>query len=440
MQRVSGHSRLIFVVLLGSLILILIKPTLFSVLNRTDGLGLSMDYGIPTRWHAKESDPRSPFVMIPENSIGLDFLTFDSYVRVAGMQTKIYKWVSPVDPLGRSYHYPPLLTLAHMWVLLFTTKAAVGLWSLAVLALIYLNAYFWFEASQKWFRDEKFSMHSKSNMLLAGLFTLSYPSVFSYERGQNDVLILLLISVMAVLLNRRKWFCLGTVISLSVLMKVYPAFIFVPFFFFSLFCILSGLVRRKGMNVGLRLMAGLFFGVLIVVLPLYSQHLYFLTVTLPALTVLTEELPGCLICHSIPIAFGSRGTVLATGLWILVSGCLVHFLYRWTICKELRFRVPSFLAFTWITALMIYFPRTSFDYSLILLIPLFAVISISSEQIRGAAVRLGLLLLLLGFALPRWVHGIFFEANSFSSFLALQVLGLVLVGFCLIRLAVTKRN
>ena len=183
-----------------------------------------MDFGIPTKWYGSPSDMRPDCAGVPENSIGLDFLNIDSCLRSLGTGPELYMRDCPCDPFRRPYTYPPLMTFLFSWVLWVSTPTAVKIWTSLVFALVFLNAYllcgFW-----------RPDVSPRRRALVSLLLTFSYPSVFSYQRGNHDVLVLSLLTAGAFLFREKHWFRLGALLALAGLLKIYPAPLFVSMAF-----------------------------------------------------------------------------------------------------------------------------------------------------------------------------------------------------------------
>jgi len=178
-RELLKSRNLAILVLVSSLFLILARPAIMTIMDRKDlGFNLNLDYGFSMDWYKDRWDKRPLRMALPEDSIGLDYLNIDSCLRSNGLRPEIYEWNCVGDPFARPYTYPPLLTIAFLWILLFPTKVALGLWCVAVLVLIFANAYFWAVFGKKCLAGQGFSFSFNRGLVFAALFTMSYPSVF----------------------------------------------------------------------------------------------------------------------------------------------------------------------------------------------------------------------------------------------------------------------
>jgi len=228
LKRMSFSRSLLPAILLTALLLAIAKPALYFILGHSDSTSnLNISYGIPTQWFKNSDDPRRPGVKVAEGSIGLDFLNVDTYIRCSGFGPNIYSDECWGDPLGRPYTYPPLLTLMFAWVLLVSTAKAVALWSLTLLLLIFGCVWWWGTHTTKFSSNRE--MPACSPIIFALILSCSYPSVFSFERGNSDICVLVLISALTICISRKFWFLCGLLSSVVFFMKIYPIFVVIAF-------------------------------------------------------------------------------------------------------------------------------------------------------------------------------------------------------------------
>ncbi|MEI8345603.1 MAG: glycosyltransferase family 87 protein, partial [Candidatus Omnitrophota bacterium] len=398
-------------------------------------------FGVPVQWYKSPFDPRPAHMALPENSRGLDFLNVDCCMRCRGTGKDIYRQSGcPGDPFGRPYTYPPLLTCLFYWIFLLNTAQAAALWSWAVLGLIFANACFWFYA--KGFRPggENGGLILKRPFLLALLFTASYPSIFAFERGNHDVWVLLFVSGLAWCLARQRWLAAGLTASLAALVKVYPFLLLIPLIAFCAAALLLWLGFRKTvlLDAGFKMLLGAGLGLAAGIGVFYEPTVEYATRMLPMLAKLKLTDPANLFSHSLPAAFGSAGTLGFACLWGVGTFALVLFLVRWILNSEKGGRGNVALAFSYLGALMVYLANTSYDYNLIMLIPLLACWMSHPRTHQDPLATTGILLLLLGAALPRWIQPACAGSLKFSFYLALQCAGWSLIGLRLLILAASE--
>ena len=359
-----------------------------------------MDFGIPTQWYGSPSDFRPDCVGVPENSIGLDFLNIDRCLKSLGTETALYKRDCPCDPFRRPYTYPPLMTFLFLWVFWVSTAVSVKIWTTAVLTLILLNVYLWLGF---WKADISVPRRLAACVLL----TFSYPSLFSYQRGQQDVWLLFLMAACAVFLKHQRWFWLGAALAAAGLLKIYPAPLFVSLGLVFIFLPAARSFWAGG-AVALALGVGLFF----------ETTLYYVQHTLPLLSHLAFTKPNNVHSHSLTVALGGWGVACFALLW--AAGMVI----LWQALKKKS--ADALPAFLFLAGLSVYLPRTSYDYNLILWIPVFAGYLSGREKTVDVIEWAGVTLLALGVFLPRWLQNLVWPDCPQSVFLWLQLGGMAL--------------
>jgi len=228
----------------------------------------------------------------------------------------------------------------------------------------------------------------------------------------------------------------------NVLLKIYPLFLFLTCFTFIAVSFLSGLKHKSSefKMMGIRFVQGCFVAVLVIVGPLFAHYGFYVNKVLPVLSKIYFTKADCVECHSWPVAYGRAGILLFFVLWVVTTLCFSVFATRWVRTREGRDLAYASMSFTLVMALMVYIPNTSYDYSLILLIPLFSVLSFSAELESDALLKAGFITLLLGALLPRWIHTLLFWELSFSTLLVLQTAGLIILSLTLVRRAMGTRT
>lgn len=430
-EAIRKYNRRSFLigVLLFSITLAVAKPFFGNLSNRPGaGLNSLIDFGFPTQWYAVPKQASPPGVALPADSIGLDFLNFDTYVRNFGLSPQIYKTISLGDPYGRPYVYPPLLTLFFQWVKIFTTPEAVVLWAVTTLILIFINSYFWFEFAGSSLQGKKFSFFSSLSAFIALLFTFSYPSIFLFERGNIHALIFSIVSLIAWMLWKKQWFWVGFLSSLAFLSIIYPIMILLACAAVVGFFIYVG-IQSKDMSflkIAASMALGILCGFIFVLVPLWSLYREYFSRLKGTIHYLQSHIGSdFIISHSMPAAYGFLGMILSYGLCLAALGAFVYFVYR-SLCG-VKNEEWFIRALTSIMAGMVYVPQRSFDYNLVLLIPIFSILLFEKVRNYDWLAYVGAILLIIGYALPRWLQGIFLGNKTISAFLILQTLGLWLI-------------
>lgn len=428
------------------LVLAFAKPALLHVLGvpNIQQRTLAPDFGIP---QAKWIKVRVPSVPMPEStgvvdgymnwpSIGLDFKCVDVHLRCAGPGRGIYDdKCSAADPMKRKFLYPPLMAYLFVWVLWLTPGVALGLWSLLVLAGSFAAA---------WILARAFRVSGEDRaapaLQTAVLFTLFYPVLFAFERGNNDVWVLLLYTAAVLGWMREKMWLTGLCVALAAMIKIYPAAL-------GCGCVVAGLAMlRSDRKRALAWLGGLGGGVLAVLIPLgrdYSDFLFkhFLSTIRqrynePVLAPLSlpkfdphSNIMGSSLDHAFRMSYGSAGTWLGIALWAAVLAVWCGLVWR---KNEPAVRQQhALLAFLFLAALCTYLvPGTeSFDYNLVTAIPLFVYFVYFKPVTVPVLFGAGASLWVLGAALPRWANEFIFgfPERSFSVPLVFQVTGMCLI-------------
>jgi hypothetical protein len=426
LNQESALGRWIMAILAASLILAFARPS-FSYLTHRDNvmaLGLSADYGIPAvRWvkiRVPESElpPGSPPQILKFPSIGLDFNCVDTYLRCAGPGVQIYKKDCPGDLFGRFFMYPPLMSYLFAWIPLVSKETAMGIWTMFVLIGVFASV--WVVAAV--IRKLTLSTVVVRPILLAVAVTLSYPTMMAYERGNNDVWVLLIYAAATVALVFGKSFWTAFFVSVAVMLKLYPAPLLLT-------CGIIGLLHfRHDRRQTLMWLAGAAAGIAVIAIPLFSDYRYYLFEHYLARTSYSIA-PGSFMDHSLIISYGITGAVIGGLLWILAMLSWCRSALELDEASDRKQR--TLLAFTFLAALCTYLhPRTeSFDYNLITAFPLLVCLVYAEPRSGALLLKVGAVLWTAGIALPRWINLIVFNLpeRTFSAFLILQTIGLICI-------------
>jgi hypothetical protein len=172
---------------------------------------------------------------------------------------------------------------------------------------------------------------------------------------------------------------------------------------------------------------------------MFPQHWYYFTKVLIPYARADEMPPETFIYHSLPAAFGFAGLCAWVFLWLILTW---GFVSSTVFARDPKAgRQKSFFCFVLLAAWMVFAAKTSYDYNLILMIPLFALLTVGGFGDRRRAVFFGALLALLGFALPRWAEDVFLPGlYPVSAYLIFLNLGLGLLGFCAAFVSLEKKG
>lgn len=429
------YSTIAALILFLSLFLAITKPALMQNLGRSEnGYSLKVDYGIPTTWFRFDWEKVPQGSPLPKDSVGLDFICIETALRTDGIRTEAYDVRYRGDPFLRPFRLPPLHLLFFSWVLCMDSVRAIGIWCLLALLLVFLNAFFWFEALRRSCRKDSDSLLPIVGLLFAVLFTVSYPSVFEFERGQTDVGVFLFLSLGLYGIIKRRWFLTGAAVTLAALFKVYPIFLFIPM-------LVAGLVFRK--SGGLKLILGQAAAAIAAIGFMPGQHYHYVTKILMPYARADEMPPVSVNYHSLHAAFGGWGFWFWVVVWLVFSYGFVVSFGRYL--KEKTNTGPAARAYAvgfyaLLAAWMVFLAKTSYDYNLILIIPLFAWLIAGGLADRNLSMKIGGALTLLGYALPRWTQGVLWpNVEPVSLFVLMQIAGILILGIRMLRFIQTHR-
>lgn len=255
------------------------------------------------------------------------------------------------DVAGRDMLYPPPLYWSFAWVRPLTWPAVQLIWT-SVIAVGTFLSLLAFAPPGRWRGDGRLG-------LFAGLLLVGYPLLFSIERGNNDVLVLLCWAAAAVAVRAGRAGLAGLAIGLSVALKFYPGVGAVPLAAATL----ADLWRRPERRpAALRFAAGGLVGLVVPNAPVAGQLHTWATVKLPVFSA----------PFSPPQSFNHvlAGATAPVDPWplqaILVLG--------WAAVAVRRWREDPPLVLAGALAISTTLARTSFDYNLITALPLLLVL------------------------------------------------------------------
>lgn len=382
---------------------------------------------------------------VGRQNFGMDFMYHETYVRRSGLEPFLYDVFYPDVSGGYRYYHPPASILSLYWVRWIPESASRGVWGLLVFLGIFLISLMWLRAASRR-APPGTGIHTSWGplCLAAGLLTLSYPSIFSFERGNTDLIILGTMSAAAWCLAGSRWTLLGFMIGAAVLIKLYPATVAAPVGLLAGAAIIKGATagNMRWVGRGLRIGIGALLSLLAIAAPLWPLYKQYLTKVLPSYGPRYVNTPECSYCHSLSTAFDIWGVgffviPLAAGGFVLLRSFLSiadkrsevgikgtdSGLMDWTGIR----------AFCFLTALSVYLAQISYDYNLIMAIPLIAVQAFSGGKGRIPFIgSIGLAVYAVGVFLPRWTHELLMTGASWSPYLVIQCAGLTLIAADLI--------
>ncbi len=275
------------------------------------------------------------------------------------------------DALFREMRYPPLLYWSFAWTRLLTFAAAGHVWTVFIAIGTVAATLAWIPRTA--WSDGGAARHA----LFASLLVVQFPLMFALERGNNDVIVLVLWTLAAFTFSTGRVGASGAIAGLAAAMKLYPVFA----------CgiigagILGSAVRRPAMRPRALVFAGA--GVIASALGLaivFPQSLVFLTKVLPSYA-------------GYPTGMSHFGHQLHN-LWPYWNGwaLALPILIAWIVAAVLVFDRDQVLLFAGSLAISTFFASTSLDYNLITAYPLLVVLF--SRSMGGP--RIAAILLLLG--------------------------------------------
>jgi len=152
------------------------------------------------------------------------------------------------DPIGREYAYPPIMLPLFAWVLMMGAQSATLTWTAASAAVFAVAAW------AGWRVRRTLGLFNLPLPFVVGVVLLSTPVMFHLERGNCDVIVLLMLLAAVALLRRRaSWpadLACAACLAIATWTKVYPVILLPgllalrrprPFVLGGLFCAAIGL-------------------------------------------------------------------------------------------------------------------------------------------------------------------------------------------------------
>jgi hypothetical protein len=254
------------------------------------------------------------------------------------------------DVAGRDMYYPPALYWLFAWVRPLTPEGATAVWTVVV-ALGTFASVLAFAPASRWRSDGRLG-------LFAGLLVVSHPLLFSLERANNDVLVLLGFAGALVAWRAGRAALAGGALGVACVLKLYPALAAASL---GLAVVAEAVARPERRRPAVRFALAGAAAVALPTLLLRSDTVDWVTHRLlPFADVIW-------IASSFNHALVSTvGPSKATGMAAVV-------LAAWAVAAVRNWRDDPALAFAGTLAASTSLARTSFDYNLITALPLLLV-------------------------------------------------------------------
>ena len=310
---------------------------------------------------AVSSIPFGPF-------LGLDFQNLDAFHDcIARNNPYLSSGAACGDVGARDMYYPPLLYWSFAWTRLLPFTAGALLWAAVVLGGVLMATFAWVPQASR----------GMPAAIFIGLLAIQYPALFAMERGNNDVLVLVLWTAAMVLYASGRVGWSGLLAGVGVALKLYPAFAAVV--------VGCGLIwwawRDRAARRQLVLFAtGGIVAVAVAVLVLFDQTQLYLSGELGVLATATTPLSA--YTHAL-------GNIAPGGVsWFLA----VPLLAVWVVASARRLPDDPTLVFAGALAISTYYSKTSYDYNLITVYPLLVLLFVRVMAEPRSLLALALLL------------------------------------------------
>jgi hypothetical protein len=298
------------------------------------------------------------------------------------------------DPSARDMFYPPLLYWSFVWVRLFSFKVATKIWCTAIVLVMVPLARIWTDERVGW-RAWVFWI----------LLVAQFPVGFAVERGNSDVLVVLVWSL-ALALRGRPFWC-GALMGVAVLLKLYPLLAVVV----VVVGVLGEAFRGRSVRALWQIGAGGLVAAALGVALCWRQ----------TLTYLHDQLPRFSNFHAYLTPYGHPMPALTAPDRAPATALSAILVVTWCVAALRRWRRDPVLIFAGGLAISTYFAVTSFDYNLITVYPLLLVLFLRTGWKPA-------LLLLLGLVAVVGDRGLFATVPLMKLHIALQVAWLFLAG------------
>lgn len=271
------------------------------------------------------------------------------------------------DVLDRNFLYPPALFWLMAWVRSLSFGAAVTTWNVFTSVAALGVGAGWLALDHRLRRGWRTAVLSVLWLALL----VQFPFVFGLERGNNDILPLLLWTGAALVHASGRSRLSGAIAGVAVAVKVYPAV--------ALLVVTAGLVRASA-RTAVAFVAAAVAGGLVVSVFWLDDTIRYLTDVLPEFAARTRELTT--ISHALDSMPSPRWLILALGVGLLGS---------WVLAAWIRLTDDPAIVFAGALAVSTYFSTTSWDYNLITTYPLIVLAAARALEPGAFAWRLATL-------------------------------------------------
>lgn len=261
------------------------------------------------------------------------------------------------DALGRDMIYPPLLYWSYFWVRPFEFEPALYLQWIVLVASLGFSVWVWTRRSIDFF-----------GWVAVGLCILQYPTLFSLERANTDLVVVALWSWAYLKAKKREWFFAGVLMAMACHFKVYPVI--------AVSLILLGWLSSRitycprpiqAIKYG-KVFSGLSLGIMALSLWFFRDIREYFYIVMPKLSVSRAYVVG--FTHSPVVYIPWFNGVIAYGL-----AAIVYVLW----CLRARTDRNDSYVFAGSLALSTYFSGVSFDYNLVTVLPLMILLACQSQ-------------------------------------------------------------
>jgi hypothetical protein len=301
--------------------------------------------------------------------LGLDFQNLDAFHDCVARNNPYLATGAECGDFGaRDMNYPPLLYWSFAWTRWLPFAAGALLWAAVVLGGVLVATLAWLPRA-RW------------NIVVAVfviLLILQYPALFSMERGNNDVLVLLLWTAATLLFVSGRVGWAGALAGIAAAMKLYPTF--------AAIVVGTGLVwwawrDRSARRRLLLFSAGGVLAVAVAVVATFDQTMLYFADELPQLT--STRPPLSTYTHALD-------NIAPAGVSWFLS---LPLLGLWMVASARRLPEDPTLIFAGGLAISTYFSSVSYDYNLITVYPLLVLLFVRATDRPWSPLAFGLLLL-----------------------------------------------
>jgi hypothetical protein len=302
--------------------------------------------------------------------LGLDLMNIVVYQKCATHSSPYLIDASVCgDALGRGMYYPPFLFHSFRWLRGFTLEQAMHVWTpLLVVAMVGI-LFVWVRFIARTPRGDR----AWEVPIFCGLILFQYPFVFEVERGQTDIVALLLFTGGCFFFVRRKPLIAGALLGLATAYKLYPLFACA---IIALGLLLARLKKGSRPNTDwLRFGLGAFGAFAAINLAFYSDSKIYFFKVLPRVSAMYTPASTWVHAHSFTSLVGPDYTPFS---WAFCAGMIG--LWGWATSQAiLSDEMP--LALAGALAPSTYFSAFTFDYNLVTIYPLLLLLFLRARRI-----------------------------------------------------------